>query len=629
MSADLEKVLQRTSQQPTRPLDVEGLLHRARRQWRRSRLARGASAVVVIVALLGAVPQLGGPSVIFDEAPDVPDVPADVAPTDPPPPTVAPPSTDPAGVLLPPAPIEGREGAVAVWTGAEVLVWGGGLTAEMGSHPDLVETGERDEADGSDPIPIGEVRFADGAAYDPAARQWRPMAAAPFTGWYWDQAVWTGQEMLVWSSELQRLAAYDPTSDDWRALPDPPPTAQEGLFAVAMVWTGSEAILWGGYDHQPELPAFGAAYDPAADEWRELPPAPVPPRQWHTAAWTGQEMIVWGDAIFEAHLGAELGGAAYDPATDTWRTLPPAPTGGREDAVAVRSSARSAWVWSGREVLIVGGGLIEGLAYDPVQDAWRTTVPAPLLMPGLGRLAAAWDGDELIVWGSRAGEDATDTAAYDPITDTWRELPDSPLTDRCRAATVWTGSAIFVWSGQPDCDVGLPPEDGAMLVATEPQTDPQDEQPTGAELPEGCQILEIGERRVSTYGVLGASLGPTLLAGIRPDLEVGPLVAVESDDPHFETPWYVISAVVTEPRRGIIGTATWLSPHLIAAYAGGADAGGADLDDWEADPTSAPDATHLYAANDLATQISIWQHTEQTASAARLSRDCAQQAAAE
>jgi hypothetical protein len=326
-------------------------------------------------------------------------------------------------------------------------------------------------------------------------------------------------------------------------------------------------------------------------------------------------MIVWGGTDFVAHLGAELGGAAYDPATDTWRTLPPAPTGGREHAAAV---------WSGREVLIVGGGLIEGLAYDPAQDAWRTTSPAPLLMAGLGRLSAAWDGDELLVWGSRAGDDATDTAAYAPITDTWRELPDSPLTDRCRAATAWTGSAIFVWSGQPDCDVGLPPEDGAMLVATEPQTDPQDEQPAGAELPDGCQILEIGERRVSTNGVLGTSLGPTLLAGIRPDLEVGPLVAVESDDPHFETPWYVISAVVTEPRRGIIGTATWLSPHLIAAYAGGAD-----LDAWEADPASAPDATHLYAANDLAKQISIWQHAEQSASAARLSRDCAQQAAAE
>jgi hypothetical protein len=61
-----------------------------------------------------------------------------------------------------------------VWTGRELLVWGG------------VANG------------IGGRFLADGAALDPATGAWTPLPSAPIRGRDRHVAVWTGQELLVW-----------------------------------------------------------------------------------------------------------------------------------------------------------------------------------------------------------------------------------------------------------------------------------------------------------------------------------------------------------------------------------------------------------------------------------------------
>ena len=38
----------------------------------------------------------------------------------------------------------------------------------------------------------------------------------------------------------------------------------------------------------------GATYNPRSDTWRPVPPAPIPGRMLHTAAWVGGEMVVFG-----------------------------------------------------------------------------------------------------------------------------------------------------------------------------------------------------------------------------------------------------------------------------------------------------------------------------------------------
>lgn len=96
----------------------------------------------------------------------------------------------------------------AVWTGAELIVWGG-----------LVCSNFEEQC---------TPAYADfGAAYRPSTRQWRPIAAGPLGPRTGSASVWTGTDLIIWGGE------------------GPVPDASIG-------------------------PADGAIYDPAADRWLEL-----------------------------------------------------------------------------------------------------------------------------------------------------------------------------------------------------------------------------------------------------------------------------------------------------------------------------------------------------------------------
>jgi N-acetylneuraminic acid mutarotase len=101
-------------------------------------------------------------------------------------------------------------------------------------------------------------------------------------------------------------------------------------------------------------------------------------------------MIVWGGGDFRQSLDD---GAAYDPATDTWRVLAPAPISPREEAIAV---------WTGREMVVTGGTHVSSsrgavASYDPIADRWRMVADPPI--DGRHWHSAVWTGEEVIVWG--------------------------------------------------------------------------------------------------------------------------------------------------------------------------------------------------------------------------------------
>jgi hypothetical protein len=69
-------------------------------------------------------------------------------------------------------------------------------------------------------------------------------------------------------------------------------------------------------NNAPATPtAIGAAYDPASDTWRRLPDSPLSP-QANTAAWNGRALVAWD---------YNMVAAAYDPDANVWRALPPLP----------------------------------------------------------------------------------------------------------------------------------------------------------------------------------------------------------------------------------------------------------------------------------------------------------------
>src|SRR5882724_12264577 len=91
-------------------------------------------------------------------------------------------------------------------------------------------------------------------------------------------------------------------------------------------------------------PAAGAAAEQGS--WRRIKEAPIPPTSGMAAAWTGRQLVVWGGQAGDGTRQASADGAAYEPAADRWEVLPPAPVAGRFGTSAV---------WTGREVLFWGG----------------------------------------------------------------------------------------------------------------------------------------------------------------------------------------------------------------------------------------------------------------------------------
>jgi hypothetical protein len=90
------------------------------------------------------------------------------------------------------------------------------------------------------------------------------------------------------------------------------PTAR----SAPAVWTGSEMIVWGGYDGSSNGSNTGGRYNPSTDSWTATSTTNAPAaRITLTAVWTGTEMIVWGG--HDGINGLNTGGR-YNPGTDSW-----------------------------------------------------------------------------------------------------------------------------------------------------------------------------------------------------------------------------------------------------------------------------------------------------------------------
>src|SRR5437588_3597980 len=102
-------------------------------------------------------------------------------------------------------------------------------------------------------------------------------------------------------------------------------------------------IVWGGVDVSGYFNT-GGRYHPTTDSWTatSLTNAPAG-REIHTAVWTGTEMIVWG-----GYNGSDLNtGGRYNTGTDSWvATSSTNATAARRSHAAV-GSGRQSVVWSG------------------------------------------------------------------------------------------------------------------------------------------------------------------------------------------------------------------------------------------------------------------------------------------
>ena len=356
----------------------------------------------------------------------------------------------------------------AVWTGSEMIVFGGmrsvGTYFDDGSRYDpatdtwaLLPAAGAPSArqahvavwTGTDMIVWGSTNDRSGALYDPLTDSWRPMSVANAPVGRSDASVvWTGTEMIVWGGEMVNSGGrYNPATDTWALLPAAPLAARAYHSAV---WTGTHMIIWGGYNaHIGQMYDDGARYHPATDSWSPVTPAGAPTmRYWHTAVWTGTEMIVWGGINYPVY---DRSGGRYNPATDTWT-----PTS-MVNAPSLRWMHMA--VWTGTEMIVQGGtpDALTGGRYRPSTDTWTATSPVNAANNGQG-ITAVWTGTEMIVWGGLDDDFVfhNDGGRYNPATDSWLRTTTMNVPQaRGLHAAVWTGAEMMIWGGNEGAAGGL------------------------------------------------------------------------------------------------------------------------------------------------------------------------------
>src|SRR5581483_2533425 len=181
----------------------------------------------------------------------------------------------------------------------------------------------------------------------------------------------------------------------------------------------------------------------ATANWTLKAPLPVG-RESPAVATAGDRTIyaIGGDTQSSPYDTTEVD--RYTPGADSWATVAPLP-------VARAGGASAALGRDGRIYLVggssqsVSGDLHEVDAYTPATDSWTTVAPLPT---GRVLMAAASDASGRIyaIGGWNRGE-LNVVERYDPATDEWSTLPPMPTARYGLAATAGLNGWIYVIGG--------------------------------------------------------------------------------------------------------------------------------------------------------------------------------------
>lgn len=315
----------------------------------------------------------------------------------------------------------------ATWTGTEVVIWGG-ISYEATSFSAL----------------------GDGAKYNPSTQTWTTISStsAPVARFN-HTAVWTGTDYIIyWGGQLDGStstntgAIYNATTNAWvqATTTSSAPSARYGQVAA---WVGTEMLVWGG------SVANGSTYlyDPIADDWSsKFPTTDTPTSRAHASyISTGSEVIMFGGMDTN---GDPVGdGSVYSFAPGTWK----------KTSITNAPTARhgSSAVWDDTDNMILFGGydgtnyLNEGYKYSLSGDSWTSisSTNAPSLRTNS---AVVWTGDEMVIWGGSNGDTyLNDGGKYDSASDIWTPITISnpaPFIGGY-ATAIWTGSEVLFFGG--------------------------------------------------------------------------------------------------------------------------------------------------------------------------------------
>lgn len=264
-----------------------------------------------------------------------------------------------------------------------------------------------------------------GTPYTYHSGQWLQMVPIPGGSIVWRtdrQDVLMGSAGFAYFTE--QLIPNGISTLEWR-VPAPTTTgAATARQSPITVWTGSEMLIWGGFDGSAFI-IGGGRYAPDTDTWTSVSIANAPLEI--SAGWTasGDDLYVFGGAA--SGLQSNIG-YIYNWAADSWGLM-----SFNGDIPSARSLPGMAWlgdkvcVWGGFEqAIFTSTYLNSGAIYDVGTQTWTAmaTTGAPA---GRSNPAVLYNGSEVIVWGGTDPNILKDGAIYSPATDTWTAIPTDPV----------------------------------------------------------------------------------------------------------------------------------------------------------------------------------------------------------
>ncbi len=336
-------------------------------------------------------------------------------------------------MVSPGSPPSNRYEHSAVWTGDELIIWGGRN---------------------------GGTYLGDGASYDPSVGVWSTIASAGIAGRVDHAAVWCDNTMVIWGGSAPGNTYYNtgsvyiPGSNTWVAMSTSPLTARSNMVAVCY---NNLVYFWGGMVDTGSTVYFGdgAVFDPSSNTWTTFPVSsgPAPSIRSRTAHGViGDKLVVWGGT----GPSALSTGGVYNFSTQAWSTM--STTG------APAARFRMGYVASDTELYVYGGigigsvylsGL--GYRYNPNTNSWMTHTVANSTQ-AIADVKMAWNGKQVVAWGGEtfadlggAGGLTTNTVnsgfIYDPATAGINSTPVISADGRKDHSLVWSGYSFIVYGG--------------------------------------------------------------------------------------------------------------------------------------------------------------------------------------
>src|SRR5262249_29500596 len=196
-----------------------------------------------------------------------------------------------------------------------------------------------------------------------------------------------------------------PATNIWTTIGQSPGGGGTGGAAV---WTGSRMIVYGGFFMYPfagghnEVGWFtssgGGIYDPATNSWTSLPDGNIAAdRRNHSILRDGSAMIIVGGESTQRYWSSGQMTTFWSPRNSVVRLDPD--SGVWESLGEIPSYAAGTPVWTGTSILTSPWGTAAtGGRFDPETGLWSPLstlgAPSPRFNP-----AVAWDGEGMLVTG--------------------------------------------------------------------------------------------------------------------------------------------------------------------------------------------------------------------------------------